>query len=287
MYRTCGSEFCELRSQMKKLKALFIVLISLIAGPAWAQTCDSVSVSGPVGDVPGSWVLDGKLTGAAVELAQTTLKAAGVKNIKFVTYKSWAEVLAAARSGELDMIISAGWSVERSRYLSFVYPAYGYQFLYVMVRKGETFPITKYEDLKGRKGITGASITFGDSAFGLFVESQLELARAPNIGESFKRLFNREVDYILAYADAARAEVYVRDLGDKVQVLSTYPFRIDTFFAFSKRSKCASVLADRLGAEVIKAAKTNQYFLFSKKYRTIFNESQNISPAPAATPPAK
>ena len=71
---------------------------------------------------------------------------------------------------------------------------------------------------------------------------------------------------------------YRRDLGDKVQVLATYPFRKDNYFAFSKRSKCASVLLDKVGVELEKANKVNQYFLLLNKYRRIFNETQSTPP---------
>lgn len=263
---------------MKKLKILFIVLLSLIVGSAWAQTCDSISISGPVNDAPDSWAVDGQLIGAGIELAQKTLKAAGVKNVKVVTYATWAEALAATRSGELDMIISIGWSSERSRYLSYVHPSYLDQFLYVIVRRGETFPLNQYSDLKGRRGITEAGVTFGNSAFGSFVEDELQLLQSPSLGGAFDRLLNREVDFILAYRFAATSEIYRRDLGDKVQVLATYPFRKDNYFAFSKRSKCASVLLDKVGVELEKANKVNQYFLLLNKYRRIFNETQSTPP---------
>lgn len=271
-------EFGKLRSQMKKLKILFIVLLSSIVGSALAQTCDSISISGPVSDAPDSWAVDGQLIGAGIELAQKTLKAAGVKNIKVVRYETWAEALAATRSGELDMIISVGWSSDRSRYLSFVYPSYVNQFLYVIVRRGETFPLNQYSDLKGRRGISEAGVSFGNSAFASFVEDELQLLQSPSLGDSFDRLLNREVDFILAYRFAATSEMYRRDLADKVQVLATYPFRIDNFFAFSKRSKCASVLLDKVGVEIEKANKANQYFLLLNKYRSIFNETQSAPP---------
>lgn len=271
-------EFGKLRSQMKKLKILFIVLLSSIVGSALAQTCDSISISGPVSDAPDSWAVDGQLIGAGIELAQKTLKAAGVKNIKVVRYETWAEALAATRSGELDMIISVGWSSDRSRYLSFVYPSYVNQFLYVIVRRGETFPLNRYSDLKGRRGISEAGVSFGNSAFASFVEDELQLLQSPSLGDSFDRLLNREVDFILAYRFAATSEMYRRDLADKVQVLATYPFRIDNFFAFSKRSKCASVLLDKVGVEIEKANKANQYFLLLNKYRSIFNETQSAPP---------
>lgn len=268
------------------MRSILFIIGTLLVSSTWAQTCDTVSISGPSGDAPASWVLDGELIGAGVELAQITLKAAGVKNVKIVRFPTWAQSLAAVRSGEVDMIISAGWSSDRSRYLTYVYPSYAYQFLYVIVRRGEQFQLNQYADLKGRKGVAGAGVTFGDSTFGTFVEKELNLTRSPGLEESFRRLLAQEVDYVLAYEDSASSEIYRRDLGDKVQVLATYPFRIDTFFAFSKRSKCAALLKEKVGQEIEKASKKNQYFMLLKKYRSIFNESQPVAPVPmpAAAP---
>jgi polar amino acid transport system substrate-binding protein len=265
------------------MRSILFIIGTLLVSSTWAQTCDTVSISGPSGDAPASWVLDGELIGAGVELAQITLKAAGVKNVKIVRFPTWAESLAAVRAGEVDMIISAGWSSDRARYLTYVYPAYAYQFLFVIVRRGEQFQLNQYADLKGRRGVAGAGVTFGDSTFGTFVEKELNLSRSPGLEESFRRLLAREVDYILAYEDSASSEIYRRDIGDKVQVLATYPFRIDTFFAFSKRSKCATLLKEKVGHEIEKARKKNQYFMLLKKYRSIFNESQPPMPAPMPT----
>ena len=267
------------------MRLIFFIVLTLLFRPTWAQTCDSVTISGPISDAPASWLLDDQLVGAGVELARTTLKAAGVKEVKVRRFSTWAETLHATRTGEIDMIISAGWSAERARFLTYVYPSYAYQFLYVVVRKGQQFRLNEYADLKHRKGVTGAGVTFGDSSFGVFVEKELNLARSPNLGESFRRLLDGEVDYILAYEDSASSEIYRRDLSDKVRVLATYPYRIDTFFAFSKRSKCGSIWKDKLGAEIEKASKQNQYFHLLNKYRSVFNESQPLpTPLPTSTP---
>ena len=265
------------------MRLIFFIVLTLVFRITGAQTCDTVSISGPTADAPASWLLDGKLIGAGVELAEATLKAAGVKNVKIVQFATWAEALNAARTGDIDMIFSAGWSSDRARFLAYVYPSYAYQFLYVIVRKGEPFRLNQYSDLKPKQGVTGAGVTFGDSAFGVYVQKELKLQRSPNLGESFRRLFDREVDYILAYQDSAYSEIYRRDLGDKVEVLATYPYRIDTFFAFSKRSKCTSVWTHKLAVEIEKSNKKNEYFKLMHKYRRVFNENQPAVPPPLPT----
>lgn len=256
------------------MKFFFVIAVTFFLHTASAQSCDSVTISGPPAGAPASWRIDDKLTGAAVELAQNVLRAAGVKQVKVVTFSSWVETLDAARTGNVDMIFSAAWSSDRARYLAYVYPAHGYQFLNVLVRNGKRFNINRYEDLEGRKGLAGVGESFGDGAFGTFVEKVLHIERSKTIDESFRRLLAGEVDYFLAFENAAYSEIYRRDLGDQVQILATYPYRTDTFFAFSKRSKCAAVWKDKVGDQVEKANKRNDYYLLLKKYRTIFNESQ-------------
>lgn len=256
------------------MRLILLLAVTVLVRTAWAQTCDSVTISGPPAGAPASWEVNGKLIGAGVELAEKLLKAAGVKQVQVVHFASWAETLAAARAGNVDMIFSAGWSSDRARYLTYVYPAHGSQFLNVLVRKGNQFNLNQYDDLKGKKGLAGLGETFGDSTFGSFVEKVLNLERSPNIDESFRRLLAGEVDYVFVYENAAYSEIYRRDLGDKVESLVTYPYRTDTFFAFSKRSKCGTIWKDKLGVEIEKANSRNDYFLLLRKYRTIFNESQ-------------
>jgi polar amino acid transport system substrate-binding protein len=255
---------------------LFLLLaFTFLVRIAWSQTCDSVTVSGPPAGAPASWDADGQLIGAGVELAQKLLKSAGVKQVKVVRFASWPDTLAAVRTGKVDMIFSAGWSADRARYLNYVYPAHGSQFLHVLVRKGNQFNLNRYEDLKGRKGLAGLGESFGDSTFGSLVETELTIERSPSTDETFRRLLAGEVDYVFAYENAAYSEIYRRDLGDKIESLVTYPYRSDTFFAFSKRSKCGAIWKDKIGVEIEKANRSNDYFLLLKKYRTIFNESQS------------
>jgi len=266
-------------SFVTRLRLLFAAFALVLNGPAWSQMCETLKVTGPPTGAPSSWIVNGVLVGSSIDLARQVLTASGVKKVEFVVFKAWADALNATRTGEVDLILSAGWSSERERFLSFVYPSYASQFLKVIVRKGDEFAFNSYSDLEGRKGITERGVSFGDTSFGWIVENGLTLERSTSVAGSFDRLLAGDVDYVLAYENAAYSEMFTRDLGSRLKELPTYAFRVDTFFAFSKRSKCTSVLKDRLSAEIDKANKKHVYFQLNKKYRVLFNETQ-VAPLP-------
>lgn len=255
---------------------IFLLCLSFIwLNPVVAQVCDKLVITGPPAGPPSSWVSDGKLMGASVDFVRGVALAAGVKTVETKAYESWAKALDATQRGEVDLIYSAAWSEQRARYLNFIQPGYAGQYLYVIVRKGERFPLRKYSDLKGRKGVAGRGETFGNSKFGVFVESELSLERSPTITRSFELLLDGKVDYILAYENAANSEIFANNLGEKVEVVSTYPFYAETYIALSKRSKCAESIGPKLSKEIEAAKQKHLYFLLTNKYRNIFNESIN------------
>lgn len=255
--------------------SLFFVT-SLWCSLATAQVCDKLVITGPPAGPPSSWLDGGKLVGASVEFVKEVALAAGVKSVETRSYDSWSKALNATQLGEVDLIFSAAWSEERARFLNFIQPGYAGQYLYVIVRKGERFPLRKYSDLKGRKGVAGRGEAFGNSKFGVYVENELKLERSPTITRSFELLLDGKVDYILAYENAANSEIFINNLGEKVDVVSTYPFYAETYLAISKRSKCAEYLGSRLPKEIEVAKEKNLFFLLTNKYRNIFNESIHL-----------
>jgi len=254
----------------------FLFVTSLWSSLAIAQVCEKLVITGPPAGPPSSWLDNGKLVGASVDFVREVAIAAGVKTVETKAYDSWAKALDATQRGEVDLIFSAAWSPERARFLNFVQPGYAGQYLYVIVRKGERFPLRKYADLKVRKGVAGRGEAFGNSKFGEYVENELNLERSPTISHSFELLLNGKVDYILAYENAANSEIFINNLGDKVDVVSTYPFYAETYIAISKRSKCAGTLGPRLTKEIEVAKQKNTFFLLTNKYRNIFNESLHL-----------
>jgi polar amino acid transport system substrate-binding protein len=251
------------------------LLFPLILGcsSAIAQVCDKIVITGPPAGPPSSWTADGKLVGASVEFVKSVLVASGVKNVEARAYENWPKALEATQRGEVDLIFSAAWSEERARFLNFVLPAYAGQYLYVIVRKGERFPLRKYADLKGRIGVAGRGEAYGNSKFGVFVANELALERSASITQSFELLLEGKVDYVMAYENAANSEIFKYNLGEKVDVISTYPFYAETYIALSKRSKCAESVRALLTPQLELARQKNLYFLLTNKYRNIFYET--------------
>ena len=258
---------------MKTTLRSLILALCVLCSAAHAQTCDKLIITGPPSGPPSSWMQNGELIGASVDFVRTVALAAGVKSVVVQSFGTWAEALDATQRGDVDLIFSAAWSQGRARYLNFIEPGYAGQYLYVIVQKGKRFPLRRYEDLKGRKGVAGQGEAYGNSKFGAFVENELSLERSPSIANSFNLLFEGKVDYILAYENTANSEIFRQNIGDKVDIISTYPFYAETFIATSKRSKCSDLLNTRLPKEIEMAKQKNLYFSLTNKFRNRFFES--------------
>lgn len=250
---------------------IFLFGAGLWCGSAFAQVCQSLVISGPPQSPPSSWIMDQKLVGASVEFVEAVALAAGVKTVEKRVFDTWSDALNATRLGEVDLLFSTGFSAERERFLNFLQPSYAGQFLYVVVREGERFPLLKYEDLLGRRGAGGIGEAYGSGEFDKFVKNNLNLVRSPTISDSLALLFDKKVDYVLGYSNAVNSEIFTKNLLEKVDIVLTYPYFAETYIALSKRSKCTS-LAAALSTEIKKAEKNNLYYLLSKKYLAIFEQ---------------
>lgn len=260
---------------MKKLWPFFalLLLLSLTNGASAAQVCSTITMTGPPAAAPSSWLSEGKLIGAAVEFAEGIARAVGVQKVEMRPYSTWREALAAVYRGEVDVVFSANWSEERERYLDYARPAMSSQFLYVVVRRGEAFPLNKLDDLKNRSGAAGAGESYGDGFFGQFVQKNLNLDKAPSIDKVFDLLIDKKVDYIFGYENAVYEQMMIRNLGSTLQILNTYPTQSEGFIAFSKRSKCGEQIREKFSEQLVLAHTMRRYPALLNKYREVFNES--------------
>ncbi len=252
---------------------VFLFVINLFGTSAIAQVCNTLVITGPPAAPPSSWVSNKELIGASVEYVKNIALSAGVKNVEAKTYDTWSDALNAAEKGEIDLIFSVAFSEERQRFLNFVYPSYAGQNLIVLVRKGETCPLTQYSDLEGRKGAGGLGEVYGRNKFQWYVDNKYTLQRTDTLKKSLDLLFDHKIEYILAYENSAESAIIQKNLTGKIDIVSTYPFYAETFLAFSNRSKCSSALLPILSNEITKAKKTNMYYLLANKYKSVFKES--------------
>ncbi len=258
---------------MKKFWSWLALLLSLTSGMVGAQVCSTITLTGPPAAAPSSWLSDGKLIGAAVEFAEGIARAAGVQKVEIRPYSTWREALAATYRGEVDVIFSANWSEERERYLDYARPAMSSQFLYVVVRRGEAFHLTKLEHLMDLRGAAAAGETYGDGLFGQFVQKNLKLSRAPSIDKVFDLLIEKQVDFIFGFENAVYEQMMIRNFGSTLQVLNTFPTQTEGFMAFSKRSKCGQQVRDKFSEQLALAHTARRYPALLNKYREVFNES--------------
>ena len=262
---------------MRNLK-LFLIALTMLGAlaqvNAHAQTCEKLIVTGPPNSPPSSWLMNGKMVGASVDLVTRVANGAGVKKVETNIDPTWNDALEATYRGETDLIFSAAWSNDRAQYLNYIQPPYASQFLYVVVRKGHTFPLLKYEDLASKKGAAVKGEAYGDSKFGQYVEKNLNLTRANSLDELFDMLLEGKIDFAFGYENTITSKVFSSNLASKVEYISTFPYHAETYFAFSKRSKCYEAIAKAFAAEVVKASREYSYFQLMKKYRIIADESE-------------
>lgn len=251
----------------------FIFMASLWCSLATAQVCEKVVITGPPAGPPSSWLYNDKLIGASVDFVKAVLLEAGVKAVEIKPYISWVDALNATQKGEVDLIFSAALSEERARFLNFIRPSYSGQNILVIVRKGERFPLRKYADFKNRTGAAGAGEAFGNSQFSEYVKREPNILRTPTIAHSFELLLAGKVDYILSYENAANSMIFSNNLGEKVDIVTTYPFYAETYIAVSKRSRCSQFLGTNLPKEIELANRKNLFHSLTNKYRAVYYES--------------
>lgn len=230
-------------SRMKKSAfASFAVLLFL---PALAQadaTCSSLTMTGHPAYMPIAWALDGKIVGAAPDLVRAIAGRLGVKTVTSKDYGSWKMAQAAAREGAADVIFGVYKNEERMKWLDYVEPAFMMDPVSVVVRTGEGFAYAKWDDLKGRRGVTNEGESFGDK-FDRFMAASLTVARARGVDKAFEALLGRNADYLIVAHYPGLNIAKKSGVAAKVEFL---PGEIDSFemyVGFSRKSKCNAMKA--------------------------------------------
>ncbi len=240
------------------MKKLLAVLIPLLLPTSLAQArdaCDSLVITGHPSYAPVAWGEKGKIVGAAPELVTAIAKKLGVKNVKSQDFGSWEKAQAAAKSGQADVIFGIYKNAERATYLNYIDPPMMLDPNSVMVRKGEAFPFAKWDDLKGRKGVTNAGESYGNE-FDAFMAKELTVARTAGLKLTFDTLLNKQADYVIVGLYPGQIEVRRRKLTGKVEFLPKEITTAEMFVAFSKKSKCYETLNQGFAENI--AADTKQ-----------------------------
>lgn len=237
------------------LSALVVALLAgatFVVTPAQAQpACATLVITGHPSYPPVAWAAQGKIVGAAPELVRGIATTLGIKDVQSKDFGSWEAAQAAIKSGAADVIFGIYKNDARAAYMDFVEPPFMTDPVAIVVRKGADFAFGEWSDLKGRKGVTNAGESYGDT-FDAYMAKDLTVVRAEGVDKAFAALLAGQADYMIIGLYPGRTEAKRLAIADKVDFLPNELVSAAMYVAVSKQSKCAGLKAG-FGAEIKKA----------------------------------
>ena len=182
--------------------------LCLCTGQAAAQTapCKALVATGNPEYSPYLWrdpSDDTRLIGANADLMQLLSKEIGLPiEVKYLG--SWARVQEQAKSGRVDLIAGAFFTLPRLDYMDYFYPAFRSTRTVIWTPAKNTFPYKAWSDLKGRKGLTVLNNSFGE-AFDRYAKEFLQIDEVSQLEQAFRMLGVGRAQYIVYEEDPGRA----------------------------------------------------------------------------------
>jgi polar amino acid transport system substrate-binding protein len=143
------------------------------------------------------------LVGANADLMQWLSKEINIPS-ETVYAGSWARVQEQVRAGKVDLIAGAFLTVPRLEYMDYFYPVFRATRTVIWTRKQDRFTYKKWDDLRGRKGLTVINNSFGD-AFDRYAKANLKLDAVPMLEQAYRMLSVGRVDYVIYEEDPGMA----------------------------------------------------------------------------------
>ena len=201
-----------------------------------AGTCDQVVVSGDADYQPLSW-FDGKeMQGAAEAIVGAALRQLGLPyEIRYAG--PFKRVLAAAETGEIDIVAELKKTPEREAYLAFPTTPIFVNPVAVFTHRGRNLTLPKREALVGLRGGIVFANQFG-GGLDEFLAQRLSIEEVPRLDLGLKMLELDRLDYfITGYYPGM---TYLLDQGLEGSYVVQRPFVVatDNFVGISRRSRC-------------------------------------------------
>lgn len=249
---------------------IFLIIISF-SSTLFAQTCDTLHVSGSNKWLPVAFTLNEKNSdknteknshndhkqakGIAYDLSRHIAKQLNLP-IKIDTDIPWARGIRDLEQGDIDFIAGVYWTQERDNKFLMT-PAFSQDTLNLYVRKGHEFPFQNLEDLKGKKVDIRRSSSNGQ-AFDAFAAKHLK-PNLINTVDTYEQLFLRldrgRTDYVILDTYSGNQLLKKLALENKIvrlkQPLVTNPIHL----MMSKLSPCAKHF--KMIVEIIQQAQKN------------------------------
>lgn len=223
---------------LKTLVVLCCAVFLFINTPA--RAAGPMLVTGNPEAPPIVWKKGDRLVGIGPWLAETTLKPLGVDYV-IRPDGTWAEVQEKAKSGAVDLIVSAYRNRERETYLDFSEP-YLESPVVVITKKGNGFVCNCWTDLVGKKGVAHTGESFGDK-FDAYIKARLDVTYT-TYNRAFEMLGEGTADYMII--DLYPAVIYSKllQVEDRIEFMDK-PATVQYFcMAFSRKSPHRKLLPE-------------------------------------------
>ena len=185
--------------KMQSLKVLGLMALLFVPGlAAAAGKCERLVATGNPEYPPYLWrdpQSPQHLIGANADLLALIGKQLGVK-IEIIYTGPWSRAQDEVRTGRVDLLAGAFLTLPRLESMDYVHPAFFNTPSVVWVRKGQGFPYSGWEDLRGRTGGTLVHNSFGQQ-FDAFAKANLSLEEVPSLIQAFQKLLLGRTDYVL------------------------------------------------------------------------------------------
>jgi len=220
----------------KDLSVLPIMLLASTAVLA-QDKCNRVVISADPAYPPLHWYDGQGFRGASIELTTKALHELGIPyELRYLG--PWKRVLLAAESGNIDLVTTLKDTPQRRQFLSFSMPLLSNP-VAVFVRKDDSFPFTKKEDLIGHRGGIARGNRFGQP-FDQFMDEQLQVEAAQDMETSFRMLLAHRFDYVLIGYYPAVTALMTSKLDKSIIALRPFVTETPNLVGFVSKSPCAA-----------------------------------------------
>lgn len=234
------------KQRARRLNGRFVMLVgmAMLMAAVWqsgAQAgaqCTQMVASGNPDYPPYLWrdpVNPDRLIGANADLLKRLGHEIGV-DISVIYGGPWSRVQEDARTGEIDLIAGAFFTLPRLDYMDYVYPAFQGTRSVIWVRDDFRLEYSQWTDLQGLEGATVINNSFGQD-FDSFAKQHLTLRQVPTLEQSLKMLSLGRADYVV-YEEYPAQAYMTRYNIEGIHSLEPPVSSEELYLTLSHKSKC-------------------------------------------------
>jgi len=232
-----------------KAVALLLLAVTLLAAGTATAACTRLTVTAWPDYPPVAWRTGDALDGAGIDLATVIADGAGLA-VSVRAFDDPDTALSAVRDGRADLIAGVPRHAGTADGLAFVDPAFVADGAGVFVLEGWTFPLTRWEDLLGRRGTVVDNWRYAPDLAG-FLRDRLVPQGAHDAERGFALLLAGQVDFMVGRTVPSLAEAARLGVRDRVRPIVPSLTEDGLHLAFGAASPCrdqVAVFAARLRA---------------------------------------